>query len=91
MLEVGPGVYTSPSMSVAVRERVWNVLTEWFQLSDSSIVMVWTDNQLPGGQAVRTLGVPPIDLVELDGIVLARRDGQDRANRDSVEDTSDQV
>ena len=30
MLEIAPGVYTSPRMSRAVRERVWEVLTGWF-------------------------------------------------------------
>jgi CRISPR-associated protein Cas2 len=73
MLEIGPGVYTSPSISVAVRNRIWGVISDWFSGPDSSIVMVWRDGKAPGGQSVKVLGVPPIDLVELDGIVLARR------------------
>lgn len=72
MLEVGPGVYTASRLSVAVRDRIWNVLQDWFT-GDASIVMVWKDNQTPGGQSVKVLGAPPIDLVELDGIVLSRR------------------
>ena len=29
MLEIAPGVYTSPRMSDGVRERVWEVCLEW--------------------------------------------------------------
>lgn len=73
MLEIGPGVYTAARISVAVRERIWVVLEEWFSGANSSIVMVWSDSRVPGGQAVRVLGSPPIDLVEVDGMVLARK------------------
>lgn len=74
MLELAPGVYSGARMSRAVRDRVWNVLGEWFQAeSDASIVAVWREPGMPGGQAARFLGVPPVDLVELDGVVLARR------------------
>ncbi|HHY09555.1 MAG TPA: type I-E CRISPR-associated endoribonuclease Cas2 [Firmicutes bacterium] len=72
MLEIGPGVYTGSRLSVAVRDRIWDVLESWFT-GDASIVMVWRDSKIPGGQSVRVLGAPPIDLVELDGIVLSRR------------------
>lgn len=76
MLELAPGVYSAPDLSVAVRERIWKVLEEWFMAEqEASIVMVWQDSQMPGGQSVRTLGLPPIDLTMLDGIVLARRPG----------------
>lgn len=74
MLELGPGVYSGARLSRAVRERIWEVLEDWFIAeTDASIVMVWRDSELPGGQAVRTLGVPPVDLVEVDGLVLTRR------------------
>ena len=74
MLELAPGVYSAPRLSPAVRDRIWIVLADWFPAeNDASVVMVWADNALPGGQAVRVLGLPPIDLVELDGMVIARR------------------
>jgi len=74
MLELAPGVYSAPRQSPAVRQRVWDVLTDWFQLEqEAAIVMTWQDPTVPAGQAVLTLGLPPIDLVELDGIVLSRR------------------
>lgn len=76
MLEIGPGVYTGSNLSVAVRNRIWDVLVEWFPGKDSSIVMVWADKKVPGGQSVKVLGIPPISLVELDGIVLSCRSPQ---------------
>jgi CRISPR-associated protein Cas2 len=75
MLEVAPGVYTGPRISSAVRERIWSVLTDWFAFDDdASVVMVWQTTENAAGQAVRVLGVPPVDFAELDGIVLTRRD-----------------
>lgn len=74
MLELAPGVYTAPRISPAVRHRIWNVLSEWYLYEDdASIVMLWADNTLAGGQAVQILGSPPIELVEVDGLITARR------------------
>ena len=74
MLELGPGVYSAPRLSVAVRERVWDVVSEWFLLeSEASVVMVWADPQVPGGQNVKVLGIPPVELVEVDGMIVSRR------------------
>lgn len=43
MLEVSPGVYTNPKLSRGVGQRIWNVLSEWFDHTgqDASIVMLW--------------------------------------------------
>ncbi|MFN4005638.1 MAG: type I-E CRISPR-associated endoribonuclease Cas2e [Hylemonella sp.] len=74
MLEVVAGVYSAPRISPAVRERIWQVLVDWFQHErDASIVMLWQEREMPGGQAVRVLGSPPVDLVEIDGLLLTRR------------------
>lgn len=74
MLEVGPGVYVAARISPAVRDRVWAVLSEWFPNENaSSLVMVWRETSAPCGLAVRTLGAPPVEMVEVDGIILARR------------------
>jgi len=75
MCEIAPGVFTAPRMNPAVRQRVWLVLEDWFEdTRDSSIVMTWPDGSLPGGQEVRTLGVPARTLANHHGIYLARRD-----------------
>lgn len=74
LLELAPGVYSGVRLSVAVRERIWRVLEEWFVYENAaSIVMVWRDPQVPCEQSVRVLGVPPVRLTEVDGIVLAGR------------------
>jgi CRISPR-associated protein Cas2 len=74
MLELAPGVYSAPRLSPAVRDRIWAVLKEWFGAEQGgSVVMLWEDKALPGGQSVKTLGLPPIGLVELDGVVLSRK------------------
>lgn len=75
MLEIAPGVYSAPQISAAVRDRVWKTLSEWFgHEQDASIVMVWAEPAMPGGQDVRVLGLPPIEMVEVDGLVVSRRD-----------------
>ena len=75
MCELAPGVYTAPRMTAAVRDRVWGVLESWFALGeDASIVMTWPESTLPGGQAVRVLGEPTAELIDHDGVYLARRE-----------------
>ncbi len=74
MLEMAPGVYSAPRISPAVRERIWSVLSDWFpNETDASVVMLWQEREMPGGQAVRVLGTPPMASVEVDGLVLAKR------------------
>ncbi len=75
MLEIAPGVYTGPRMTRGVRERVWEVLEDWFgHLSSGCVVMTWRDPQSPGGQAIRLLGEAPKTLVDVDGLLLVRRE-----------------
>jgi len=74
MLEVAPGTYTSPSMSRAVRERVWKALVEWHDaLRQGSVLMTWPDAKRPGGQAIAVLGAPHKDIFVKDGMYLAHR------------------
>lgn len=75
MLEIAPGVYASPRLSKAVRERIWKVCEGWFFVNQGqgSIVMTWRDMQLPGGQGVEVLGEAPKDIVDHEGIRLVRR------------------
>ncbi len=74
MLEVAPGVYSAPRISPTVRTRIWNVLKDWFpNEQDASIVMLWQERDMPGGQAVCVLGSPPIRFVDVDGLMLSCR------------------
>lgn len=73
MLEVAPAVYISPRMTKGVRERIWKVLSEWHADEPrGSVVMVWRDNNETGGVGLAHLGSPPRELVEADGMWLAR-------------------
>ena len=74
MLEVAAGVYSSPRLNPAVRDRIWSVLTEWFQYeNDASIILVYEDKACTDGQCIRLLGVPPINLIEIDGLTVSHR------------------
>ena len=73
MLEIAPGVYTSPNMTSGIRERVWDVLSGWYyELYQGSIVMTWRDPSAVSGQQVRTLGEAPKEIVESDGVYLVK-------------------
>lgn len=73
MLEIAPGVYTSPQMTDGIRERIWEVLTRWYyQLGQGSIVMTWRDPAAAAQQRIRTLGESPKDIVEADGVYLVK-------------------
>lgn len=74
MLEVAPGVYVSPRMTAAVRNRVWSVISEWwFALGRGSVVMVWRDTNMPGDLRIESLGDPPKEIVDADGVLLVKR------------------
>lgn len=74
MLQMAPGVFSAPRISPAVRQRIWDVLREWFVYEkEASVIMLWASSESPGGQAVLTLGVPPVKIVEIDGLLTACR------------------
>lgn len=73
MLEIAPGVYTSPNMTKGIRGRVWDVLAGWYaELQQGSIVMTWRDPSAVGGQSIRVLGDAPKEIVDADGIYLVK-------------------
>ncbi|GGB49126.1 type I-E CRISPR-associated endoribonuclease Cas2 [Roseibium aquae] len=75
MLEISAGVYVAPDMSTGVRDRVWNVLTSWWDaLRRGSLVMVWRDKTVTGHLQIKTLGEPPKQIVDADGILLVKRE-----------------
>ena len=74
MLEIAPGVYVAPDMSAGVRERVWHVMTDWWStLGNGSLVLVWRDTKSVGSLGIRTLGEPPKEIVDADGVLLVKR------------------
>ena len=73
MLEIAPGVYTSPNMSSGIRDRIWEVVTDWYyQLGQGSIVMTWRDPTAVSGQNIRMLGEAPKEIVDADGVYLVK-------------------
>ena len=74
MLEIGPGIYVHPRMSAGVRERIWGVVSDWHgSLRRGSIVMTWAERKASGALGLRTLGEPPKDVIDHDGVLLVRR------------------
>ena len=75
MLEIAPGVYTSPRLTKAVRERVWRVLCDWHAaFGGGSSVMTGRERDAPGGQTMSSLGEPPRRFEETDGLLLVKRE-----------------
>ena len=73
LLEIAPGVYTSPRMTSGIRERIWEVVTRWYaELGQGSIVMTWRDPAAVGEQRILTLGEAPREIVEADGVYLVK-------------------
>lgn len=72
MLELAPGVYTSPQMTRGIRDRVWAVCCEWAEAipDDGGVLMTWQDRDSTGNQAVLTLGWPKKELTEFNGMWL---------------------
>jgi CRISPR-associated protein Cas2 len=75
MPEVAPGVFVSPELSRGVRERVWAVLSGWWDgMPGGSVLMVWRDDGAPGRLGLLTLGLPARQLADQDGVLLVRRE-----------------
>lgn len=74
MLEVSPGVYVAPDMSTAVRDRVWQVLSDWWHaMGNGSLTLVRRETAAPGNLRIETLGEPPKSIVDADGVLLVKR------------------
>jgi CRISPR-associated protein Cas2 len=74
MPEVAPGVFVAPALSRGVRERIWTVLAGWWDgMPGGSILLVWRDDTQPSGLGLRSLGMPPRELTDVDGLLLVRR------------------
>ena len=73
MLEIAPGVYTSPRMTSGIRDRIWDVLSRWYyDSSRGALVMTWSDSTADGEQQIRLLGEAPKTIVDADGVYLVR-------------------
>ncbi|WP_375456744.1 type I-E CRISPR-associated endoribonuclease Cas2e [uncultured Methylobacterium sp.] len=74
MPEAAPGVFVGAELSRGVRERLWAVMQDWWSdLPGGSVVLLWKDDAEPGRLGLRTLGLSPRTLADLDGALLVRR------------------
>jgi CRISPR-associated protein Cas2 len=75
MLEIDAGVYVSDKLDRGARERLWEVLSDWFRtLARGSIVMIWRDREASANIGMKTLGTPRRNIVEIDDFLLTRRE-----------------
>lgn len=75
LLEISAGVYVGVRVSSGTRDRLLAVVEEWFLGSgEASVIAVWPDPSAVGGIGLFMLGVPPVALEEVTGLVLARRE-----------------
>jgi CRISPR-associated protein Cas2 len=73
MPEVASGVFTSPELSRAVRDRLWAVLSDWWSTKPGgSIIMVWKDEHAAGRLGVTSLGEPSRQLADIDGVLVTK-------------------
>ena len=74
MPEIGPGIFVSPELSRGVRERLWQVLSSWWDaLPGGSILLAWKDDTAPGRLGILVLGLPARSLADLDGALVVHR------------------
>lgn len=75
MPEIAPGMFVAADLTRGVRERLWSVLSGWWEgVPGGSVTMVWRDDGAPGRLGLATLGLPPRTLADLDGVLLVRRE-----------------
>jgi len=70
MLEMAAGVYVAASMSPAVRDKVWAVVTQWID-TDASAIILWQDKTAIGLISSQVVGEPPIAIRDMDGLLVA--------------------
>jgi len=74
MPEPAPGVYVSSDLSRAVRERIWAVLAGWWDVRPGgSVLMAWKDDAAPGRLGLSVLGLPPVRLADVEGVLLVHK------------------
>lgn len=73
-IEVAPGLYVCTALSKGARDRIWDILEDWWKsMPGGSIVMISRDTLAPGGVSMRSLGIPKREWAELDGALVVFR------------------
>lgn len=73
LCEIATSVYVSAGLSIAVRDRIWSVLSEWYAAApQGQITMVWVASKADGRIGLLQLGEHPRDLCWQQSTLLAR-------------------
>ena len=68
MLNLHPGVYVSVDLDAGSRQRIWEVLREWWEADGrGTVVMLWRDKNKPSAIDFDVFGAPKRDIVEYEG------------------------
>lgn len=82
MLNPHPGVYVSVSLDAGSRDRIWKILSKWWEAEPrGTILMIVKDKKKPMGLDFRSLGAPRRAIVEYDGIYLLQKNAKKPANK----------
>lgn len=74
MLEIAPGVYVSPRLNPAVRDRIWGTLEKWHgSLGRGTVVMVSRNTSSIGKMTVKSLGQMRNELIDYEHLLLTRK------------------
>ena len=66
----------SPAMTSVSKCGNRDVLTRWNQELDNGLaITTWRDPTAPGRQRIRSLGEPPKEIVDADGVYLVKQQG----------------
>ncbi|WP_368669474.1 type I-E CRISPR-associated endoribonuclease Cas2e [Roseibium sp. RKSG952] len=72
MPELSPGVYASSNLSRGIRDRLWEVVSDWHsQLRRGSVSMIYEDKNQPSGLMVESVGAPAREIVDFDGFYVS--------------------
>ena len=71
LLNIHPGVYVSVDLDSGSRQRVWDILCDWYDAApQGTVLMMYRDKSKPMGIALESLGAPKRSIVEQDGHYL---------------------
>jgi CRISPR-associated protein Cas2 len=84
-LELAPGVYVAPKLNKRTLTSILDTLRNWFQYesNDASIAVVWRDTSAIGGISHIVFGASPIEICDLDGLLVSHRVAAVRGMQDT--------
>ncbi|MFC7334746.1 type I-E CRISPR-associated endoribonuclease Cas2e [Rhodocista pekingensis] len=79
MLNVHPGVYVSMDLDKGSRERIWDILTRWWEAEPRGMVlMIHRDTTKTMDLDLRSLGAPKRTIIDYDDHHALRRKAEEK-------------